>query len=131
MASALKFVSWNVKGLNHPVKRRKVFSHIKQLKADIAFLQETHIRCFDNSRLLSKWAAQHFHSSFAAKARGVSILINSNIPFELHNKISDTNGRFIIVSGKLYNTKVALANLYAHNFDDVNFFELFFPHYQT
>lgn len=126
MVSPLNLLSWNVKGLNHPVKRRRVFSHIKQFGTAIAFLQETHIRGSDNSRLLSRWAGQHFHSTFQAKARGVSILINHNIPFELHNVISDTNGRYIIVSGKLYNTKVALANVYAPNVDDVDFLKGFF-----
>lgn len=126
MASPLKFLSWNVKGLNHPVKRRKVFSHIRQFGTAIAFLQETHIRGSDNSRLVSRWAGQHFHSTFQAKARGVSILINHNIPFEHHNVISDTNGRYIIVSGKLYNTMVVLANVYAPNVDDVGFLNGFF-----
>ena len=42
--SAVKFISWNVKGLNGPVKRGRIFSHLKNLKTDIAFLQETHLR---------------------------------------------------------------------------------------
>ena len=33
----LNFVGWNVKGLNHPVKRRRVLSHIKQFKPEIVF----------------------------------------------------------------------------------------------
>lgn len=50
------FISWNVKSLNHPVKFKKVFSHLKQLSADIAFLQETHIHSCDSSRLVRGWA---------------------------------------------------------------------------
>lgn len=75
MGSDLNIVSWNVKGLNHPVKRRKVFSHLKQLKTDIVFLQETHVRASEHSRLMVGWAGQHFHSAFQAKTRGVSILV--------------------------------------------------------
>lgn len=126
MASPLNFMCWNVKGLNHPVKRRKVLSHLKQFKTAIAFLQETHIRSLDNMRLMSRWAGQHFHSTFQAKARGVSILINQDVPFEHHSVLSDTNGRYVIVSGKLYNTLVVLANVYAPNMDDKGFFERFF-----
>ena len=126
MDRSLNFVSWNVKGLNHPVKRRRVFSHIKQFKAAFVFLQETHFRGSDSARLMSRWAGQHFHSSFQAKARGVSILVDQNIPFVHHNVISDTNSRFIIVSGKLYNTKMVFANVYAPNVDDVGFCEFFF-----
>ena len=123
---SLKFVSWNVKGLDHPVKRRRLFSHIKQFKPAFIFLQEKHIRGSDNTRLMSRWAEQHFHSSFQAKARGVSVLVDQNIPFVRHNVISDTNSRFIIVSGKLYNTMMVLANVYAPNVDDVGVLECFF-----
>ena len=35
-----KSTNWNVKGLNHPVKRTKVLAHLKLLKTDIAFLTE-------------------------------------------------------------------------------------------
>lgn len=126
MASPLNFMSWNVKGLNHPVKRRKVLSHLKQFKTAIAFLQETHIRSSDNPRLMSRWAGRHFHSTFQAKARGVSILINQDVSFEHHSVVSDTNGRYVVVSGKLYNTLVVLANVYAPNMDDAGFFEHLF-----
>lgn len=112
--------------MNHPVKRRRVFSHIKQLKAAIAFLQETHIRKSDNCRLMTGWTGQHFHSDFQAKARGVSILINSNTTFKHQKVISDPYGRYVIVVGHLYNTPVVLANVYAPNIDDVGFFEHFF-----
>ena len=44
-------VSWNVRGMGHPIKRAKVFSHLKSLSADIAFLQETHIRPSERNRL--------------------------------------------------------------------------------
>ena len=126
MFNTLNFISWNVRGLNHPVKRGRVFSHIKHLKANVVFLQETHIRNSDNSRLMMKWKGQHFHSSFQAKARGVSILIDQKVPLEVHSKISDSNGRYIIITGKLYNTLVALVNVYAPNTDDPEFFERIF-----
>ena len=41
--ASLRFVSWNVKGLNGPVKRGRIFSHLKHLKTEIAFLQGTHL----------------------------------------------------------------------------------------
>ena len=31
----IKFVSWNTKAMNNPVKRSRVFSHFKKLKADV------------------------------------------------------------------------------------------------
>lgn len=51
----LVFASWNVKGLNHPVKRSKVPSHLKSLSADVIFLQETHLKRDSNDKLKCKW----------------------------------------------------------------------------
>ena len=118
----LNVVTWNVKGLNHPVKRKKVFTHLTQFNADVMFLQETHICSSDSSRLLTGWAGQHFHSTFEAKARGVSILISNGVPFESTKIIADKNGRYVIATGKLFNINVVLANVYAPNIEDVGFF---------
>lgn len=120
MTKSLELTSWNVKGLNHPLKRKKVFSHLKHLKSEIIFLQETHLRSSDNTRQLSRWHGQKFHSSFSAKARGVSIMFD--IEFEPQNVVSDKLGRYVIVAGRLYNTLVVFVNVYAPNVDDVGFF---------
>lgn len=101
-------------------------SHVKHHNTDVAFLQETHVRASDNVRLFSRWRGQCFHSLFQARARGVSILVRQNIPFEAHNVIADKYGRYVIVSGKLYNSLVALVNVYAPNTDDENFFKQLF-----
>lgn len=126
MGSHINITSWNVKGLNHPVKRKKILTHLKQFHTDIGCLQETHLCSSDSPRILAGWAGQHFHSTFQAKARGVSILISKNIPFEPIQVTADKNGRFIIVSGKLFNTNVILASVYAPNTDDVGFFDHLF-----
>lgn len=98
----INFVSWNVKSLNHPVKRKKVLTHLHQLKADIAFLQETHLCISDHSRLRSGWIGQIYHSKFNCKSRGAAILINKSLPFVATNIDADPGGRFIIVVGKVY-----------------------------
>ena len=38
----LNIVTLNVRGLNNRVKRRAIFRWVKNLRADIAFFQETH-----------------------------------------------------------------------------------------
>lgn len=40
--SHIKSVSWNVRGINSPIKRNKILKHLKKLKADVCMLQETH-----------------------------------------------------------------------------------------
>lgn len=122
MAGLLNIVSWNVKGLNHPVKRKKVLTHLRNLGAGVALLQETHLKCLESYRLRNGWVGQLFHSTFQAKARGVAILVNKNVPFVPSSTVADPNGRYIIVTGKLYNFKVILANIYAPNCDDPQFF---------
>lgn len=38
----INFTNWDVKGLNHPIERARVLTHLNHLKTDIAFLTETH-----------------------------------------------------------------------------------------
>lgn len=120
------FVSWNVKGLGHVVKRAKVFSHLKSLGADIIFLQETHIKHTSKGKLKVGWVDQLYEANFSTKARGVAILIRKNIPFIKSSVISDPNGRFVIVVGTLNSVPITLVNLYAPNFDNPDFFQKVF-----
>lgn len=121
--STTKFVSWNVRGLNHPVKRSKVFSHLRKLKAEVIFLQETHLRTSDISRLQRGCVSQVFHSKLNSKFRGTAILIGKNVQFISSKVVADENGRFIIVQGRLYNLPVVLVNVYAPNWDNPRFFK--------
>lgn len=119
--AAVRFTSFNVKGLNGPIKRARIFAHLKKLNTDIAFLQETHLRITDQARLRKSWVGQVFHSNFNVKARGTAIIIHKKIQFTASNTISDPQGRFIMVSGFLFHTPVLLVNVYAPNWDDVGF----------
>ncbi len=123
---SVNFMSWNVKSLNHPVKRKKVFAHLKQLKVDIAYLQETHLCTTDLFRLRGCWTGQIYHSNFQSKARGAAILINKNIPFTMTSVAADPLGRYVIVVGQLYSLPVILANIYAPNWDNPVFFSNLF-----
>lgn len=123
--NSAKFVSWNCKGLNGAVKRGNIMAHLRKLDADIIFLQETHLKNDDRFRLRGRWVEHVFHSSFNFKSRGSAIFIKKNIPFISNKVISDIRGRYVIVVGKLYNTPVVLASIYAPNVDDEQFMSLF------
>lgn len=123
---SVSFISWNVKGLNNLVKRSKVFSHLKSLKPDVMFLQETHLNTNSQKRLGCKWIGQIYHSRFNYKTRGTAILIRKGVPFEHSEVISDPNGRYVVVVGKLFNTPLILANIYGPNWDNAQFFLNFF-----
>ncbi len=47
--------SWNVDGLNSPVKRTRILSHLAKLKVEIALLQETHLIQSEALKLKQKW----------------------------------------------------------------------------
>lgn len=52
----IRLLSWNVRGLNNPVKRQKVYTHIKGLWAEIIFLQETHVKHTVRALIKPVWA---------------------------------------------------------------------------
>lgn len=122
----IRFISWNVKGLNNIVKTKKVLSHLQSLKGDIIFFQETHLRTLDVSRIKSAWISHCFHSKFGVKARGAAILVHKNVAFEPESVVSDSNGRYVIVSGILQTIPVVLACIYGPNWDNDTFFAHFF-----
>lgn len=61
-------LSWNCRGLNHPVKKSKIFSHISKQKAQIVYLQKTHLILKDHNKLIRGGFSKVFHSKFTAKS---------------------------------------------------------------
>jgi len=110
--SSIRFTSWNVKGLNGPNKRARIFAHLKKINTEIAFLQETHLKIADHMRLKKPWIGQVFHSHFNSKARGAAILIHKKVQFYTSKCVSDPQGRFVIATGHLFHTPVALIKLF-------------------
>lgn len=39
----LNLVTWNVRGIRNQSERTKIINHLIELKADICFIQETHL----------------------------------------------------------------------------------------
>lgn len=111
-----RFVSWNVKRINGTVKRGRV--HIQHLKGDIIFLQEPHFKSSDVSRIKSLWMDVIFYSKIS---RGAAIIISKDVAFELSKVVKDPNGSVVAASGRLFNTRVILASIYAPVWDDVRF----------
>lgn len=58
--SELQLISWNVRGLNKLVKLKQVVNRIKQLKAKIVFLQETHLTPEDVVKVRRRWPGRVF-----------------------------------------------------------------------
>ena len=80
MANVIKFVSWNVRGLNSKFKRASMFQYLKVARPHVVLLQETHL---DGNRILAlrkHWIQKSFHATYSTFARGVSIVISKVLP---------------------------------------------------
>ena len=115
---ALRFISWNVKGMGNATKLGRVMTHLNQLKGDVYFLQEMHMLNRETIQLKKGWVGEVFHSTFNSKARGAAILIRRGVPFTAERLISDSQGRYMMVSGKLQGIPVLFVCVYAPNWDD-------------
>uniref|UniRef100_A0A3Q2SV30 Endonuclease/exonuclease/phosphatase domain-containing protein n=1 Tax=Fundulus heteroclitus TaxID=8078 RepID=A0A3Q2SV30_FUNHE len=97
----LKLASWNVKGLNNVVKRKKISTYLKSSKVDTAYVRETHLTKSEAIKLKGSWIGKVFSST------GTIILCNiyapnSDRPDFFHNLsqiLLDSDGAQIIMAG--------------------------------
>lgn len=93
----VKFITLNINGLNSPIKRKRVYTHLKNFNADIVHLQEIHLSVREHRKLKREWVGQVFASSFNTRARGPTVLINRNTLFIVTKETVDPMGRFALV----------------------------------
>lgn len=115
-------LTWNVRGLGDPRKRRRILSYLDKHHVTIAMLQETHIHSLTPSTFATKWAAYRIFSSYSSYARGTAILIKKGTPFLLTGNLTDPQGRYVILWGRLGGDSITLANCYGPNIDTPEFF---------
>ena len=119
----IKILSLNVNGLGNPAKRAKVMSKLKKEKAQICFLQETHLSKTEHEKLKRfGFRKSYFSSHTNTRQRGVAILISNSIDFECREEIRDKEGRYIIIKGSIDQNTITLVNVYAPPESDQSFF---------
>ena len=108
-----KIVSLNARGVRDFYKRKSIFTWIEKQKADIVFLQET----YSTPEVVNEWKFQYrgqmFHSHGSNHSRGVLVLINENLQFEVKNLKEDIHGRFVAIEALIQESPFLLLNLYA------------------
>lgn len=72
----LRIATWNVKGLGHPIKKKKIFSVLKSRQLDVVFLQETHLSAVEAETLCRDWVSHVYYSVGSSQSRGVLTLID-------------------------------------------------------
>ena len=126
--SKCQIISYNVRGLRDKVKRWQVFHYLHIKNFDIMLTQETHSLPKDERLWSNQWGNKIWFSHGENNARGVGILFNKKLQCDVHNVITDTAGRYIILYCSLFNMKWVIANCYAPNSDSPQFFMEIFRH---
>lgn len=105
-------VSWNFRGLGHPVKCQKVLSHLSKLNCQIAFLQETHCTDIESLKLKRQWVGQVVFSPALNRKGGVAILCHKSLKLQVLSTECDASGRWVILNAMVYNKQVTYFKIY-------------------
>lgn len=122
----LSILSLNCRGLNDYKKRIDVFNFLKDQKHHIYCLQDTHFTKKQEKAIYAQWSGECLFSFSKSNARGVAILFNKNLEYEIHKKINDDIGNFIALDVTIEKNRLTLVNLYGPNNDNPDFYEKVF-----
>ena len=123
---SLKICSYNCRGLNNTKKRYDLFSLFKEKNTDILCLQETHFFAEIETKIYQQWEGNCIFSHGNSNSKGVAILFKKGIDIKVLSYKTDTEGQFIALKLLYKNTSIILANVYAPNIDNPNFFDYVF-----
>ncbi|KAG9281959.1 hypothetical protein AMEX_G541 [Astyanax mexicanus] len=122
MVIQYNIISWNVNGCNTPVKRIKCLDFLYRKGADIALIQETHLKAKDVYRLQNKYYKIISSSSSSNKTKGVLILVKRKLNITVELAGGDSDGRWCFASIILNDIKCSIVSVYAPNIFDPEFF---------
>lgn len=115
MARDIRLLCVNVRGLNNPIKRKRITTHLAKSLSDIIFLQETHVKDPNKHPAPLRKFPTFFSAPGSSKSRGVAILLAGHLQFMVKEVLRDPRGHFVIVKGLLKTKMVTLASVYAPN----------------
>lgn len=109
----LSLVTLNANGLRSTAKRRALFSDLHNGGYDVIFLQETHSTPEDQKVWLTEWGGKGFFSHGRSNARGVATLFKKGFSPDVLTRVTDKEGRSIIIQIQEKDEVLTLANIYA------------------
>ena len=110
-----KVISLNVRGIRDQIKRRSVFSYLKDQKASFYFLQETYPQLEDEKIWQNVWGGKIYFSHGTRHSKGTCILIDPSINYNVHYSFSNNSGRIVLITVNINGLKVSFCNIYAPN----------------
>jgi exonuclease III len=107
----------NVCGIGSEVKRKGVFSWLKEGKFDISMLQETHSTAEQEKVWEQQWgfSKSMFFSHGTDNARGVAIVLRRGVDVVVDRIWRDRDGRCLMLDVHLKDLHVILVNIYSPN----------------
>ena len=122
MASSIKIISLNCRGLANREKRQDLFSKFKEDNIDLAMLQDIHWDTRTAFLAKEEWGYKIFCSPFNTHSRGTAILINNTFEFETDNIIVDPAENYTFVELTLHNGfSLVIGSVYGPNNDRPEF----------
>ena len=104
-------LSLNVWGIRDKIKRRSIFPYLKGQKANIYFLQETYSEPKDEAIWKQEWGGELFFSHGTKHSKGVCILINPSVEYQIDYSYGNVCGRIVLITIILDSQKLSLCNL--------------------
>ena len=111
----ISIITLNVNGLNTPTKRHRLSDWIQKEDPYICYLQETHIRPQETSRLKVRGWKNIFHAKGKQRKAGVAILIADKIDLKIKKITRDKEGHYIMIEGSIEEEDLTVVNIYAPN----------------
>ena len=122
MASNLKILSLNCRGLGNKSKRIDIFSRLRDDRADIVLLQDTHWDPNIVSLVREEWNFTFLSTEYDTRSRGTAILFNNTFEFTLGQNHIDAHGNFCLTEVHLpEKLSIVLGSIYAPNQDSPQF----------
>lgn len=117
----LNAITWNVNGLNSPIKRTRCLEFLHSKKVALGIIQETHLKSCDVHRFQNRRYKIISSSCAPNKTKGVLILAARSLPLTVHHTYSDDQGRFTFAIITVGQAKLVVASVYAPNIFDPDF----------
>ncbi len=120
----LKCLTINCHSLPSSAKRFQIMTWLKQQRADVIFLQKTHLQAADKSLIQQQWDGLVYLSPGEFHSAGVISLFNKKLSPTLVSNYGDPFGRLITTVLHVNDEKLQFCNVYAPNHvtNHTNFF---------
>ena len=126
---SFKICSYNCNGLNDSGKRKDVFEFLREKKADIYCLQETHLTAKSENFIRASWGYNIWLSGSDTNKNGVAIFFNNTFEYKIVDVVKDCHGCYIVMNIELLKKRFTLVNLYGPSCGDKpDFFEQICKH---